>query len=161
MPKPFPAGVGENVEVIAFEEFETRTGGRLDALDITEEVVEVARSSGVSRGNVLVFSHHTTCSVMISEGGTEIVKQLEQAMHNLAPDDLYYQHDDFSIRTENMTEDEPPNAPSHIFHVFAGKTSESIPVLDGDLLLGTGQRVLFVELDSSRPRRYCIQVLGE
>lgn len=161
MPKPFPAGVGENVEVIAFEEFETKTGGRLDALDITEEVAEVARSSGVSRGNVLVFSPHTTCSVMISEGGIEIVKQLEQAMHNLAPDDLYYQHDDFSIRTENMTEDELPNAPSHIFHVFAGKTSECIPVLDGGLLLGTGQRVLFVELDSSRPRRYCIQVVGE
>ena len=98
---------------------------------------------------------------MISEGGLEIVKQLEEAMHNLAPDDLYYQHDDFSIRTENMTEDELPNAPSHIFHVFAGKTSECIPVLDGGLLLGAGQRVLFVELDSSRPRRYCIQVVGE
>jgi len=156
----FPA-VGQNVLVIAFEEFETKTGGRLDALDITEEVLEVARASGVTRGNVLVFSPHTTCSVMIAQGGVEVVRQLEEAMHKLAPDDLYYQHDDFSIRTENMTEDEPPNAPSHLFHVFVGKTSECIPIVEGGPLLGDDQRVLFVELDSSRPRRYCIQVVGE
>lgn len=147
--------------VITFEEFETKTGGRLDALDITEEVIEVARSAGVTRGSVLVFSPHTTCSVMITRGGIEMVRQLEEAMHKLAPDDIYYQHDDFSIRTENMTEDEPPNAPSHLFHVFAGKTSESIPIVEGWPLLGDDQRVLFVELDSSRPRRYCIQVVGE
>lgn len=153
--------VGDNDFVVIFEEFETKTGGRLDALDITEEVLEVARISGVTRGNVLIFSPHTTCSVMITRGGVEVVKQLEEAMHNLAPDDLYYQHDDFSIRTENMTEDEPPNAPSHIFHVFAGKTSECIPIVEGGPLLGRDQRVLFVELDSSRERRYCIQVVGE
>jgi secondary thiamine-phosphate synthase enzyme len=147
--------------VIAFEEFETKTGGRLDALDITEEVLEVARASGVTRGNVLVFSPHTTCSVMIARGGVEVIRQLEDAMHKLAPDDLYYQHDDFSIRTENMTEDEPPNAPSHLFHVFVGKTSECIPIVEGGPSLGEDQRVLFVELDSSRPRRYCIQVVGE
>ena len=147
--------------MIAFEEFETKTGGRLDALDITAEVFEVVRASGVSCGNVLVFSPHTTCSVLITRGGIDVVRQLQEVMHSLAPDDVYYQHDDFSIRTENMTEEEPPNAPSHILHVFAGKTSECIPILDGDLLLGSSQRVLFVELDSSRIRRYCIQVVGE
>jgi secondary thiamine-phosphate synthase enzyme len=147
--------------VITFEEFETKTGGRLDALDITQEVLEVARASGVTRGNVLVFSPHTTCSVMIAQDGAGVIRQLEIAMRKLAPDDLYYEHDDFSIRTENMTEDEPPNAPSHLFHVFVGKTSECIPIVEGGPLLGEDQRVLFVELDSSRLRRYCIQVIGE
>ena len=82
-------------------------------------------------------------------------------MKMLAPEEEYYEHDDFSIRTENMTEDEPPNAPSHIFHVFLGRASECIPIVDGELSLGRGQRVLFVELDSSRPRRYVIQAVGE
>jgi secondary thiamine-phosphate synthase enzyme len=147
--------------VIAFHEFETKTGGRLDALDITEEVVEVARASGVTEGNVLIFSPHTTCSVLIATGGTKTVELLERTMHALAPDEDYYQHDDFSVRTENMTEDEPPNAPSHIFHVFAGKASECIPIVGGSLTLGETQRVLFVELDCSRARRYCVQVVGE
>jgi secondary thiamine-phosphate synthase enzyme len=147
--------------VISYEEFETKTGGPLDALDITDEVLEVTRSSGVTSGNVLVFSPHTTCSVFICEAGLESVRRLQRAMSKLAPADLYYQHDDLSIRTENMTEDEPANAPAHIFHVFAGKASECIPIVDGVLSLGVNQRVLFVELDCSRSRRYCIQVVGE
>ncbi len=147
--------------VISFQEFETKTGGRLDALDITEEVVEVTRASGIRQGNALIFSPHTTCSVLIATGGNQTVELLERMMRALAPDEDYYQHDDFSVRTENMTEEEPPNAPSHLFHVFAGKASECIPIVEGSLSLGDGQRVLFIELDSSRARRYCIQVVGE
>jgi secondary thiamine-phosphate synthase enzyme len=147
--------------VIAFQEFETKTGGRLDALDITEKVLEVARASGVTQGNVLVFSPHTTCSVLIGHAGNGTVELLERTMHALAPEDGYYQHDDLSVRTENMMEGEPANAPAHIFHVFAGKASECIPIVGGCVALGAVQRVLFVELDSPRARRYCVQVVGE
>ncbi|MFN2490617.1 MAG: secondary thiamine-phosphate synthase enzyme YjbQ [Actinomycetota bacterium] len=144
-----------------FEEFETKTGGRLDALDITEEVLDVVRASGVLYGNVLVFSPHTTCCVLIAASGVRTSMTLADAMEALAPADGYYAHDDFAIRTENLTEDEPPNAPAHLFNVFAGKTSECIPIVDGRLALGCSQRVLFVELDSSRERRYLLQVVGE
>jgi secondary thiamine-phosphate synthase enzyme len=147
--------------VILFEEFETKTGGRLDALDITEEVVDVVRSSGVVKGSVLVFSPHTTCCVLIAPPGAQTSLRLADAMEALAPANGYYAHDDLAIRTENLTEDEPPNAPAHLFNVFAGRTSECIPIIDGRLTLGDGQRVLFVELDSSRKRRYLLQVVGE
>jgi len=42
-----------------------------------------------------------------------------------------------------------------------GKASETLPIVDGEIPLGPNQRVLFVELDSSRDRRYCVQVIGE
>jgi secondary thiamine-phosphate synthase enzyme len=147
--------------VILTQEFEAKTGGRLDALDVTEEVKEVVHDSGVTSGNVLVFSPHTTCCVLIAVPGVEMVTAMERAMNRIAPDDGYYAHDDLDIRTENLTENEPANAPAHIIHVFMGKASETIPVVDGQPVLGQGQRVLFVELDCSRPRRYCIQVVGE
>ena len=153
--------VRENGAVIFFDEFETKTGGRLDALDITDEVVDLVRSSGVLNGSVLVFSPHTTCCVLIAAAGAHTAKRLEHAMEVLAPADRYYAHDDLDIRTENLTEDEPANAPAHLFHVFAGKASECIPVTGGRLALGEDQRVLFVELDCSRERRYFIQVVGE
>jgi secondary thiamine-phosphate synthase enzyme len=153
--------VSENGAVIFCDEFETKTGGRLDALDITDEVVDTVRHSGVRNGNVLVFSPHTTCCVLIAAGGLQTADGLARAMEALAPADGYYAHDDLDIRTENLTEDEPANAPAHLFHVFAGKTSESIPVTEGRPLLGEEQRVLFVELDSSRERRYLVQVVGE
>lgn len=147
--------------MIAFEEFETKTGGRLDALDITEEVLEIVRSSGVVRGNVLVYSPHTTCCVMIGARDASTAAALAEAIEALAPAHGYYAHDDLAIRTENVTEGEPPNAPAHLFNVFAGKTSECIPIVGGRVALGEQQRVLFVELDSSRKRRYVVQVVGE
>jgi secondary thiamine-phosphate synthase enzyme len=155
-------GRGANiVAVIVFEEFETKTGGRLDAVDITGEVIDVVRASGVRQGNALVFSPHTTCCVLLATKGDGMLAALKRAMRTIAPDDGYYAHDDFAIRTENLAEDEPANAPAHIVHVFVGKSSECIPIVDGELSIGADQRVLFVELDSSRPRRYCVQVIGE
>lgn len=146
--------------MILFEEFETKTGGRLDAVDITEEVMETVERSGVRDGSVLVFSPHTTCCLLLAEPTAETRALLEETMDRLAPPDAYYAHDDLTIRTENLVEDEPANGPAHIFHVIVGKASETIPVAGGRVVLGGSQRVLFVELDSSRERRYCIQVLG-
>ena len=148
------------VSVIVFQEFETKTGGRLDTLDITNEVVQTLSGSGVEEGSVLVFSPHTTCCVLLATPGPETREALQTTLDRLAPEDAYYAHDDLAIRTENLVEDEPANAPAHIFQVMAGKASECIPVAGGRLVLGEAQRVLFVELDSSRERRYCIQVLG-
>jgi secondary thiamine-phosphate synthase enzyme len=147
--------------VIHFEEYETKTGGRLDALDVTDEVEEVVRRSGIDHGNALVFSPHTTCCILIARPGRPMMEALDRAMTTIAPDDGYYAHDDLVIRTENLVENEPANAPAHIAHVFVGKASECIPVSKSELGLRDGQRVLFVELDSSRERRYFIQVVGE
>jgi len=153
--------VRHNWSVVLLEEFETKTGGRLDTIDVTDEVEEVVRESGVDSGSVLVFSPHTTCCVLVARPGRGMVEAMDRAMQTIAPDDGYYAHDDLNIRTENLVEDEPANAPAHIAHVFLGKASECVPVADGRVQLGPGQRVLFVELDSSRSRRFCIQVVGE
>jgi secondary thiamine-phosphate synthase enzyme len=153
--------LGENWAVISFQEFDTKTGGRLDAIDITQEVEEVVGASGVERGTALVFSPHTTCCVLIATPNGGMLEALDRAMTAIAPADGYYMHDDLDIRTENLTANEPANAPAHIVHAFIGKASEAIPVVGGRPMLGPGQRVLFVELDSSRKRRYCIQVVGE
>lgn len=149
------------VYVVVLEEFETKTGGRLDALDITEDVAAVARRSGVRRGTALVFSPHTTCSVLLASHDQSTVRELQERMEELAPRDGYYAHDDLSIRTENLTEDEPANAPAHIFHVLSGRASECVPIGPGGLMLGEDQRILFVELDCSRKRRYVVQIVGE
>ena len=147
--------------MIHLQEFETKTGGRLDTVDITAEVAQTVEESGVRDGSVLVFSPHTTCCILIAEPSPQMRSALEETMERLAPQEAYYAHDDLDIRTENLVDDEPANAPAHVFQVMAGKASECVPVTEGRLALGDGQRILFVELDSSRERRYCIQVLGQ
>ena len=147
--------------VVVLEEIETKTGGRLDTLDVTDDVVRVVRTSGITQGTALVFSPHTTCSILIALPGPETASALADAMKTIAPENDYYAHDDLDVRTENLMDNEPANAPAHIFHVLAGRVSEAISVTEGKIMLGDDRRVLFVELDSSRPRRYCIQVVGE
>lgn len=89
------------------------------------------------------------------------VEALQAAMEAVAPVDSYYAHDDLDIRTENLEESERPNAPAHIAHMLFGRASESLPVSGGRLVLGERQRILFVELDDSRKRRFYVQLIGE
>ena len=153
--------LGDNVPVVALEEFETKTGGRLDAVDVTEDVARVVDSSGVTRGTALIFSPHTTCSVLLAAASKRTVDSIQETMDTIAPESAYYAHDDLAIRTENLVEEEPANAPAHVFHAIAGRASECVPVDDGRLVLGEDQRILFIELDCSRKRRYIVQVVGE
>lgn len=146
--------------MVVHEEFEVLTGGRLDALDITQEVGAVVKGSGVASGSVLVFSPHTTCCVLIAPPGAGTKDALERAVATIAPADGYYAHDDLAIRTENLIANEPANAPAHLAHVFVGKASECVPVVNGELAIGLGQSILFVELDCARLRRYCVQIVG-
>jgi len=53
-----------------------------------------------------------------------------------------------------------PNGHAHCMSMILGSAGESIPVGDGELCLGTWQRVLFIELDRSRPRRWLCKVVG-
>lgn len=147
--------------MVRFEEYETKTGGRLDALDVTDDVLDLIARCGINHGSAIVFSPHTTCCVLVAKPGQPMLDALDRAITTIAPEDGYYAHDDMVIRTENLTENEPANAPAHIAHVFVGKASECVPIAGNALQLGEGQRILFVELDSSRERKYCVQVVGE
>ncbi len=74
-----------------------------------------------------------------------------------------YHHDDLEARTENL-EDDPhdvPNGHAHCRQALLGSASETIPVVDGQLLLGRWQKVFFLELDRARDRKVLIQVMGE
>src|SRR6266849_3510 len=77
-----------------------------------------------------------------------------------APANVHYQHNDFRIRTHHMHDDESPNGHSHCLQFLLG-TSETVPIMDGDLQLGEWQRIFLVELDGPRPKReVLVQVVG-
>jgi secondary thiamine-phosphate synthase enzyme len=59
-----------------------------------------------------------------------------------------------------MTPDESPNAHAHLQHLMLG-TSETVPIIDGQMQFGTYQSVFFIELDHPRNREVMVQVVGE
>jgi len=127
--------------------------------DITDEVQARVEEAGVRAGFAVVFSRHTTAAVRINEKEPLLLQDMERFLERLASRDAYYQHNDFSIRTDNMTEDECPNGHAHCQHLILG-TSETVPIVEGRLALGRWQRIFFIELDRPRPRQVLVQVVG-
>ena len=140
-----------------------RTKGGLEIRDITEEVQEAVVQSGVTDGIACVYSPHTTCCVRVNEFETGFLEDFVRMVRRLVPTEKYYAHDDWERRTENVCPEDMDvgNGHSHCIAMLLGPAGESIPVRDGELCLGTWQRVLFMELDRSRDRRWIVQVVGD
>jgi secondary thiamine-phosphate synthase enzyme len=139
-----------------------RTAGGLSVQDITEDVAEAVRESGVRDGIVCVYSPHTTCCVRVNEFENGFLEDFATLLRRLVPSETYYAHDDWGRRTENVCEEdmERGNGHAHCMSMLLGSAGEAIPVRDGELALGTWQRVLFLELDRERDRRWLVQVVG-
>jgi secondary thiamine-phosphate synthase enzyme len=128
--------------------------------DLSELVREVVARSGVRHGQVTVHTPHTTTSIVLNESETGFLNDFRRVMEAVAPIDAYYEHDDHEIRTENLQEDEFLNGHAHCRQMLTGSASATIPVVEGEVLLGTWQRVLFAELDQARERRVVIHAQG-
>ncbi len=128
--------------------------------DLTEDARDVTVRSGVRHGQLTVYSPHTTTSIVVNESETGFLNDFRRLIAALVPEDTYYEHDDHDLRTENLQEDEFINGHAHVRQLLTGGTSVTIPVVDGELLLGAWQRILFAELDQARDRRVVFHVQG-
>ncbi len=130
-------------------------------VDITDQVIDHLRESDIRNGFVVVYSRHTTAAIIIQENEPLLIQDMKSTLERMAPRGAHYRHNDFGVRTVHMHEDECPNGHSHCQHLALG-TSEAIPVIDGELALGTYQRVFFVELDheNGEEREILVQVMG-
>ena len=143
-------------------EVQLRTAGGLTVTDITDDVRAAVRESGIADGICCVYSPHTTCSVRINEWERGFLEDFAVMLKRLVPTEHYYAHDDWDRRTENVTDEDQEfgNGHSHCMSMLLGPAGESVPVREGELCLGTWQRVLFLELDRERDRRWLVQVVG-
>lgn len=137
-----------------------RTSEGPEFYDLTDDVLRCVRASGVRNGMVLVFARHTTAAVRVQENEPLLLDDLRDFLRALAPRDRQYRHDDFAVRTVNMTPGERANGHAHCAHLLLG-ASECVPLVDGELRLGRWQRIFLVELDGGRQREVVVQVLGE
>jgi secondary thiamine-phosphate synthase enzyme len=139
-----------------------RTSGGLHITDITDEVAAAVEESGIRNGIACVYSPHTTCAVRVNEFETGFLEDFAAMLRRLVPHDEYYAHDDWDKRTENICEEDMAfgNGHAHCMSMLLGPAGDSIPVRDGELCLGTWQRILFLELDRERDRRWLVQVVG-
>jgi secondary thiamine-phosphate synthase enzyme len=145
--------------VAATEALQYATGPAPSFLDITDDVCAVVERLGVRAGQATIFSQHTTAAIRVNENEPLLLRDLARLLWTFVPQHAYYEHNDFDRRTVNMNDDECRNGHAHCQHLLLG-ASETVPIVDGRLALGTYQRIFLVELDHPRSRRVLISVVG-
>ena len=129
--------------------FDVETERSEQAIDITAQVREAVKRAGVERGVCHLMVLHSTAAVAINETadpniGVDVLTALDRAVQ----------------RRSNWLHDRiDDNAHAHIKAVILGP-SELIPVRRGELLLGTWQRVMLIELDGPRKRQVSVELLA-
>ena len=131
-----------------------QTKERVELKDITGEIVELVRRSGVRDGIVSIWSMHTTCAVFINEAQRALhadIKRLLEAMVE--------RHADWMHNDPQHSDCDRVNADSHLRAMLLGH-SLTLQVSGGEPVLGQWQRVLVAELDGPRSRTLRVQVMG-
>ena len=123
-----------------------------DMIDLTVEISNFVKKSGISDGIVTVFVSGSTGSVTTIEYEPGLIKDFPEMLGRIAPRDLDYGH-------EQMWHD--GNGHSHVKASLMGP-SLTVPFIDGELCLGIWQQIVFLELDTrNRTRNLILQILGE
>jgi secondary thiamine-phosphate synthase enzyme len=132
------------------KEIKIETKGPYDFIDITDRVNEIVKESRIKNGIISLFSLHNTASIIIQEDDETIFKDIEDFFNRILPLNVEYHHN----YEGNI------NATAHIKTNLLSQ-SLCIPIKDGKILLGTWQRIIFLELFESRERKVFITIIGE
>jgi len=124
----------------------TRTQREGDVIDLTDEVMCVVKESGIMTGLVHVFVQHSTAALTTIEFEPGVLLDLKRALSVLAPDTADYAHD---------SRWGDGNGRSHVKAALVGP-SLTIPIENGNLLCGTWQQIVLLELDVNAGRERTI-----
>lgn len=133
--------------MIIQDSFNINTNKKFEIIDITSQINNLI---AIENGIVSIFSKHSTSAIVVNENEKGLLNDLEFMLDNLVSDKFSYNHD----RIDN-------NARSHL-KSFLLSSSESLPIKNKKLDLGTWQSVFFIELDGPRSNRtVTLTMVGE
>ncbi len=128
------------------------TRGFSDVLDISDKVAGIAKHSGIQNGLLTVFCSGSTGGITTIEYESGVIHDLQQAIEKIVPSNVPYEHD------KRWGDG---NGFSHVRAALM-KPSLTIPLVKGNLTLGTWQQIVFIDFDNrERNRDIIVQVVGE
>lgn len=127
------------------------TPTRLQFINITPEVEQALRESGIQEGLCLVNAMHITASVFINDDESGLHNDFERWLEQLAPEKPYsqYQHNKFE-----------DNADAHLKRTIMGR-EVVVAVTNGKLDFGPWEQIFYGEFDGRRRKRVLIKIIGE
>jgi secondary thiamine-phosphate synthase enzyme len=125
-----------------------KTRERTELIDVTSEVSQLVKKSGIDQGLCMVYVPHTTAAVTINESADPDVKlDLLMVLNQIVPWEAGYRHRE-------------GNSPAHVKSTLVG-ASELIAIEKGRLVLGTWQGIFFCEFDGPRNRKLHVRIIEE
>ena len=129
-----------------------KTAAKGEIIDITSKVQEIVSKSKIEEGIALAFVVGSTAAVTTVEYEPGLVEDIREAVDRLYPKDKDYEH-------HKRWGD--GNGHSHIRGSLVGP-SLTVPIVQGRLLLGTWQQIVFLEFDNKpRSREIAVQIVGD
>jgi len=123
-----------------------KTHSRTELIDITTDVSERVRQSGIEEGLCLLYVPHTTAAVTINESADPSVKSdILMILNQIVPWEAKYRHME-------------GNSPAHVKSTMVG-ASELVAIENHALVLGTWQGIFFCEFDGPRTRKIYVRFL--
>jgi len=128
-----------------------QTKSRREFINITPQVQQAVRESGVKEGLVLVNAMHITASVFINDDESGLHYDFENWLEKLAPEKPHSQY------RHNGFED---NADAHLKRQIMGR-EVTVAITDGKLDFGPWEQIFYGEFDGMRRKRVLIKIIGE
>ena len=129
-----------------------KTEGNCDVIDITSRVTHELESSGIKNGLVTVFVSGSTAGITTIEYEPGLVEDLKIAFNRIAPGNIHYEHN---------KKWGDGNGHAHVRASLLG-SSLVVPLIDGQMTLGTWQQIVLVDFDNRpRNREIIVQVTGD
>lgn len=133
--------------LIKSTEINLNTSKQFEIIDITSKINQEIANFNFCNGIINIFSKHSTSAIAVNENEKGLLKDFEFALSNLIDDDYSYNHD----LIDN-------NASSHLKSLILS-SSETVPVKNSKIDLGTWQSLFFIELDGPRRNRKIVLTL--
>ena len=131
---------------------EISSRGHTDIIDLTRDVQELLRDSGLSEGNLTLFVSGSTAGITSIEYEPGLLQDLPEAFEKFAPTGVTYHHD--AAWGDG-------NGYAHVRAALLGP-SFTAPFVGGKLLLGTWQQIVIIDFDNRpRQRSVVVQMMGE
>ena len=124
---------------------------RREFLNITPQVEQCLKESGIKEGLLLCNAMHITASVFINDDESGLHRDFERFLEKLAPEKPYSQYD------HNGYED---NADAHLKRTIMGREIV-VAVTDGKLDFGPWEQIFYGEFDGNRRKRVLVKIIGE
>jgi secondary thiamine-phosphate synthase enzyme len=127
---------------------------RTELINLSEDIRLFVKATAVNDGYVQISSLHTTAGLFVNEWQDALLTDVKTLLERIVPRETYYRHND-----PEFSDCDRHNADSHLRNLVIGH-SLSIPIAEGNLVLGRWQNIILAEFDGPNQRKVFMQVFG-